>query len=122
MARILIADDDADYRETFSTGLAQLGHDVVSAPTGLEAIGLLRQENFDVVFLDIVMPGGGAVTLVHDISSEFPKLPIIVISGQALLYETPLFQEGLRKADAVLKKTASLFEINDAVNKAISHL
>lgn len=115
MAQILIADDDPEYRETFHSSLSLLGHDVVSVGSAVDARKALEKGEFDVVFLDVVMPGGGAVTLIHELSASYPTLPLVAISGQSHLFETPLFQEGLRKAAAVMKKTASLREVNDTI-------
>jgi DNA-binding NtrC family response regulator len=115
MADILITDDDSGYREAFRNGLEQLGHRVQEAPTAEVARGLLKTQRFDVVFLDVLMPGGGAVTMVHEISQDYPDLPMVVITGRVELFDTPLFREGLRKAASVLRKTASLSEINDTI-------
>ena len=119
MLRILIADDDVDYCAAFADGLGQFGYEVEAVHNGMEVIDTIESDSFDVVFLDIFMPGGGAVSLAHEISSRFPELPMIVISGQELLYETPIFQKGLRHARAVLRKSASLREIRDAISNAI---
>ncbi|WP_375174731.1 response regulator [Pseudooceanicola sp.] len=120
MVQILIADDDAEYRAAFRNGLVLLGHEITEASTGQGALDHLARQPFDIVFLDVVMPGRGAVTLVHEISTIYPKLPIVVISGHADLYDTPLFREGLRKAKAVMRKTSSLAELNDTIRHIVS--
>ncbi len=66
------------------------------------------------------MPGGGAVTLVHEIFAVDPTLPIVVISGQSLLFDTPLLKDGLRMARAVLRKSASLQDINATILKYVT--
>lgn len=120
MANILLADDNNDYRDVFETGMTQLGHSVRAVGSADAARNVLEEEAFDIVFLDVVMPGGGAVTLVHEFTKNYPDLPIVVISGQAELYDTPLFREGLRMAKAVLRKTASLREINDTIRYLVN--
>ena len=60
MARILIADDDVAYRKAFCDGLTVLGHQVDGVPDGASAMDALRSAEYDVVFLDVIMRGGGA--------------------------------------------------------------
>ena len=82
MIRILIADDHAIVR----SGLKQLlsGEDgfVVAgeAANGLEAIKLIREQPFDMVLMDMSMPGRSGIELIKQIKSEKPKLAILVLS------------------------------------------
>lgn len=84
------------------------------------ALEVLRKGDFDIIFLDVMMPGGGAITFGHEIANEFRDIPIVVISGQSHLFDTRLFQEGFRRSSAVLRKTASLREINDTIRFVLS--
>lgn len=57
--RILVVEDDPDYRRTAATILRNAGYDVVVAETGAQATEFLQMEvNFDLIFSDIVLPGG----------------------------------------------------------------
>ena len=56
MARILIADDAAFMRMRSATLLKELGHEVIEAENGQEAVDLFRAESPDAVLLDITMP------------------------------------------------------------------
>lgn len=120
MAYVLIVDDDPDYSAAFCDSLEQLAHRVDWAVDGETARKALSETAYDIVFLDVLMPGGGAVTLLHTLAAAHPDVPLVVISGQSQLYDSPLFQEGLRKAAAVLKKTASLREIDAVINRTVS--
>lgn len=119
MARILIADDDVAYRKAFCDGLTVLGHQVDGVPDGASAMDALRSAEYDVVFLDVIMRGGGAITLVHDVKLAFPDVKIVVISGQSHIYDTPLFRDGFRFAEVRLKKDASLQQIHDTVQACL---
>lgn len=56
-ARVLVVDDQEDIREMAALVLRGAGFDVVTAPSGDDALRLARAEAFDVVLLDINMPG-----------------------------------------------------------------
>ena len=82
MIRILIVDDHAIVR----SGLKQLlsGQDefVVAgeAANGLEALKQVREQEFDVLLMDMSMPGRSGIELIKQIKSEKPKLAILVLS------------------------------------------
>lgn len=57
MALILVIDDDPIVRDILSDFLRQEGNDVVTAEDGMKGLERLREEQFDLIFLDIKMPG-----------------------------------------------------------------
>ncbi|HEU5196346.1 MAG TPA: response regulator, partial [Methylomirabilota bacterium] len=56
-ARILIADDEDSLRWVLEKGLRQAGYEVTGVKDGAEAIRAVEDESFDLIFLDIRMPG-----------------------------------------------------------------
>lgn len=82
MIRILIADDHTILREGLKQILAECGDMVVAgeADNGLDALKRVREEDWDVVVLDMSMPGKSGIELVKLIKSEKPKLPILILS------------------------------------------
>jgi class 3 adenylate cyclase len=80
---ILIADDNRVNRLLFGRGLEQEGHKVVFAEHGREALDLLRQQHFDLMLLDVLMPeldGYGVLEeLQHD--AHLRDIPVIVTSA-----------------------------------------
>jgi excisionase family DNA binding protein len=80
-ANILIIDDDEIIRLLFMKTLEELGHRVVSAETSSDGLELVKQWDFDVVFLDLRMPGMDGAELFHQIKIIKPKLPVIIITG-----------------------------------------
>ncbi|WP_353472918.1 response regulator [Salipiger sp. H15] len=115
MARILLADDDAGYLAAFCDGMAACGHEATGVTTGDQALTCLDSMAFDIVFLDVLMPGGGAISLTHAIRERHPALPIVVITGRPELASSPLLQKGLRYACAKIGKTATLEELDALV-------
>ncbi len=80
-ASILVIDDEEVVRSLFRETLEELGHRVITAETGLEGLELVTQQDFDIVFLDLKMPGMDGADLFHQIKIIKPKLPITIITG-----------------------------------------
>lgn len=120
MARIIIADDDPSYLGVFCEGLELYGHSIVGVQNGEEVLGKIANEPFDLVFLDVMMQGQGAITLLHEVRKINEDVPIIVITGRADLMGSPLFTEGMREAAAKVSKSMSLSEINALVEQVLS--
>jgi PAS domain S-box-containing protein len=82
-ARILLVDDNDEVRGTIEEQLRGLGHEVVSARSGEEALALLgRDEDFDLLFTDVMMPGGmGGQDLTDRARQLRPNLKVLFASG-----------------------------------------
>lgn len=119
MARILVADDDPLYLQVFHEGMTTMGHDVTAVSSGRQVLDTLTAQRFDIVFLDLVMADGGAITVLHDLRDAQPDLPVVIITGRPELADSPLFQNGLRLAQAKFRKTASLGELHDVVGRLV---
>ena len=119
MARVLLADDDADYRDAFRTALEALGHRVTSVASVQEVGAAIESDRPEIVFLDVMMPGGGAISRLHDIRGAHPDLPLVVITGNAAVFASPIVNEGMRGADARLAKSTSLREISAIIDRLL---
>ena len=80
-ARILIVDDQAAVREELAYALSYEGHDTTEARDGEEALRQAAQSDFQVVLLDIKMPGLDGMQVLTRLRAEHPDLPVIMISG-----------------------------------------
>lgn len=78
---ILIIDDEETIRSLFKETLEELGHNVVAVGASSEGLELLKQQDFDLVFLDLKMPVMDGAELFHQIKVTKPKLPVIIITG-----------------------------------------
>ena len=78
---ILVVDDEEIIRSLFKETLEELGHSVITVETGSEGLELVKQRDFDLVFLDLKMPGMDGAELFRQIKTIKPKLPVIIITG-----------------------------------------
>ena len=83
-AIILIVDDNAFNLEVLSRRLERRGFDTVSAESGAEALELIQAREFDLVLLDIVMPGLSGLEVLDEARKTFSKtsLPIIMVTSK----------------------------------------
>jgi len=82
MIRVLIADDHAIVREGLKQILAETPDLVVAgeARDGAEALKRVREHRYEVIVLDITMPGRSGLDLLKDLKVEKPEVPVIVLS------------------------------------------
>ena len=84
MARILVVDDDTAVLATVRLLLERAGHSVVTAVDGRKGIALFESGDFDLLFLDIFMPGMDGFETMRLVHQRKPRIPIIVISGKPI--------------------------------------
>ncbi len=85
MKRILLVDDDAFLRDMYATKFTQSGYEVDVAESPVTALRKVENEEpFDVILLDMIMPGMTGVELIKNIKERFPELKskCIVLSNQ----------------------------------------
>ncbi len=84
-ARILLVDDDAAIRTVVAQALRREGHVVQSAATVGQLRAELRAGLPDVLVTDVVLPDGDGLEMAANLATEFPDLPIIVLSARNTL-------------------------------------
>ncbi len=83
--KVLLVDDDAFLRDMYATKFIEFGHEVESASDGAEALRHLKEKDYDVVMLDMIMPGMSGL----DVLSEVKKLNLaqkarfVILSNQS---------------------------------------
>lgn len=79
--RILVVDDDPSVCEALGAALQAKGFEVVLAQDGREALRAVRQDHFDLVFLDILLPGVGGASVLRAIKRRDPEAIVVIITG-----------------------------------------
>jgi len=83
MINILVVDDEEPFRRLLNKELARKGYAVEVARDGGEALRILRDNVFDVILLDVVMPGVDGLSLMKKLKEDSGAPAIIVLTGKA---------------------------------------
>lgn len=110
--RVLLVDDEEDFRTTLAGRLRKRNIDISDAGSGEEALELLKKKSFDVAIVDIKMPGMDGIETLRHIKKFDPLIEVILLTGHASV-EAGI--EGIKSGayDYVIKPC----NINDLLNK-----
>jgi DNA-binding NtrC family response regulator len=79
--RLLLVDDESEFLEATARALARRGFAMNQAADGETALMILSRQEFDVVVLDVKMPGIDGLDVFRQIHSQFPDLPVVLLTG-----------------------------------------
>lgn len=79
--KILFIDDEADWREIVATTLKGVGHDVMTAKDGSEAMQLSEGVKLGLIILDLNLAGESGMMLMRFLRRNHPEVPILVYTG-----------------------------------------
>ena len=118
MAKILLAEDDTDMRRFLVKALQNAGHEVISYDNGLSAYQRLREEPFELLLTDIVMPEMDGIELARRAAELDPDIKIMFITGFAAV---ALNSDSKAPRNAkVLSKPVHLRELVNEVHKMLA--
>jgi len=78
---ILIVDDDSIIRQLFTQSLEGLGYKLTTSANGVEALEFVTKKRFDLIFLDLLMPGIDGAELFGRIRQIDKQIPVVIITG-----------------------------------------
>jgi DNA-binding NtrC family response regulator len=113
---VLVVDDEPGFVDLLGRGLEKLGYRAVTSVDSRKVADLIRAEAIDVVLTDLYMPGYGGLDLVRRIREEFPKVPVILMTGSSS-DETAIDAMKLGAFD-YLTKPLSMPQLQTALTKA----
>ncbi len=125
--RILIIEDDDTTRATLAECLTRLGADVRTAEDGAEAPDLVVQHRFDLLILDLYMPGMNGFEFLRQIRRGIAGLkqqatartvPVIIISGES--HDASIAHAKRLGANDYLVKPVNLNELKSAVQQQLN--
>ncbi len=83
---ILIIDDEASLRQTMARILLRAGFEVTTVASGKETLSIIKDQSFDLVYLDIRMPDMNGLEVLKTIHTQYPELPVILFTAQPDLH------------------------------------
>jgi DNA-binding NtrC family response regulator len=111
--RILVVDDEKNICDLLKVALEQINCDVQTTCDGREAIGWAHKQQFDVIFLDIKMPGMNGVEVLKNLRKVQPKASFVMITGYA---GSDLVDESLSSGAFVcLSKPFGVTQVQDII-------
>jgi two-component system, cell cycle response regulator CpdR len=118
MAKILLAEDDDGMRQFLARALERAGHTVVSFAEGASAFEEIKQNTFDLLLTDIVMPEMDGIELARRAAELDPALKIMFITGFAAVALHP--DSKAPKEAKVLSKPFHLKDLVAEIDRMIA--
>jgi CheY-like chemotaxis protein len=116
-ARILVVDNDPVLRDVFADLIHGFGYQVKAAADAGEALGRVRNEPFDVLVTDIVLPGMDGWQLIAAAIHEQPMLRLVATTGADVRGDR---ERACALGVPVLQKPFGLVELRDALQEALT--
>jgi two-component system, OmpR family, response regulator len=114
--RVLVVDDEPDFLETIVKRLKRRNIDASGVDSGKKALEVVEQESFDVVVLDVLMPGMDGIETLRVMKKKKPFMEVIILTGHASV-ESGLQGMQLGAFDYVMKP-ADLDELIEKIRAA----
>ena len=116
-ARVLVVDDEPHIRDVFSKLLTIAGYKVDTAKDGEESIKLVKRTNYNIIFMDVKLPGINGLEAYLSIKNINPEPTVVMMTGYAV---ENLVREAIRKgACGCIYKPFNINEILDVIEKSL---
>src|SRR3954463_6368078 len=116
-ASILLVEDEEHLHEALRLNLELEGYEVTSSYTGTDALKAVQNEYFDLIIMDIMLPGADGISVTESIRVQQNEVPILILSAKNTSQDKVL---GLKKgADDYLTKPFNLEELLLRIQKLI---
>jgi DNA-binding NtrC family response regulator len=120
VARIVLIDDDSSIRKPLRILLESRGHEVFEAIDGALGVEMIKNDSFDLVVTDMIMPNRGGMETIMELFRLVPTLPVIAMSGKIPTEARPIRnlvnQFGVSE---ILQKPFTKSAFLEAINRAL---
>ncbi len=116
--KILLADDDQQLRETLQEFLADQKYEVTAVADGYEAIAALKEQEFGLALLDLMLPGYSGLEILSHLKAHTPDTEVILFTGHAGL-ESAVQALRLGAYDYLVKADLRLADLQTLVARAL---
>lgn len=118
--KILVVDDEPEFRHILAMVLTEMGHEVSTASSGRQALAKIRENPPDILFLDIKMPQMTGLECLRRLSKLKRKLVVVVMTGYADIESA---RETMRLgADEFISKPFDIDDLTRLVNELVREL
>ena len=117
-ARIMVVDDELSIRFLLSEALTQQGYEVATAASGEEALMMLQDAAFDLILLDLKMPGTDGLQVMQEARDLAPDMVVIMLTAHGTLDSA--IEAMRRGGHDYLQKPSSTGEILASVEKGLA--
>ena len=121
--RILVVDDEAAIRFTLRTLLERQGYAVMTAASGVDALERIERYRFDLLLLDLIMPGLSGLEVAQQAQTLQPAAAILLLTGSDLLEDVDLtgydYMPKAASPEDVVDRVAELVQQQRVIGSAI---
>jgi len=114
--KVLLVDDEVEFLNTLSERMRNRGMEVATSSSGVEALEKVEKEPYDVIILDLMMPGIDGLEALKILKAKRPELQVILLTGHATV-ENGIEAMKLGAMD-FLEKPADLNQLTEKIKKA----
>lgn len=118
--RVLLVDDEEEFLASVCKPLQRRGFEVTTAPDGKAALSLISARTFDVVVLDVKMPGMSGDDVFREIKKIRPGMPVIMLTGHGTIQQA--FQTSKEGVFDYIAKPCEVGELTDVLRRATSEI
>lgn len=115
---ILLVEDEQNLLKTTGEILKREGYRVTSVKSGDEAIKTLLFSEFDLILMDLSLPGYRDLDLFNIVHSRYPYIPILLFSG--ILYSDMIAQANMLGASGCIKKPINPVQLIETIRSTLS--
>ena len=114
--RILLVDDEVAFANNLLKLLSKRGYDAVVVYSGADAVNMVGEKEFDVIILDMKMPGMDGIATLKEIKKKVPSVEVVILTGHGSV-ESGI--EGMQLgAFDFLMKPVSIDDLQEKVSEA----
>jgi DNA-binding NtrC family response regulator len=114
--RVLLVDDEEEFVETLAERMRNRGMEVATSHSGGEALDLIEDEPYDVVVLDLQMPGMDGLEALARIKKTKPDIQVVLLTGHATVQKS--VEAMKRGALEFLEKPIDLSKLSEVISEA----
>jgi len=117
--KILVVDDKKVIGDFFILTMGYYGHHITVVHDMAHTLEAIKQQKFDIAFMDVMMPEKDGVEVLKEVKTIAPELPVVMMSGYSL--DDKRQQAKLLGAVDCLKKPFEVDDIRRVIKQALGH-